>query len=178
MVVLVRIPRVMAPTHYFEIHEIVHGMNNAVTWQAIAIRFSIAPLVALATTLVLRDQQVLIGLGIGFLSALFLIWPTLLDRRLLPPQAVGRETELYLVYAMFVAAFTLLGVAAGFFASYLEEPLEQAASGSSVQKIASAMGTEIYRFLIAVVAGVAGSLGAGLWKQRDRSLQRGRDEDD
>lgn len=172
VVVLVRIPRRMAPTHYFELHEIIHGMNNVVTWQAVAIRFSTPLLVAIAATLALRESQIAVGAGIGFLSSLFLIWPTLLDRRLLPWQAIGRETQTYLLYAMFIASFTLIGLGGGFFGLYLEEPLEKAFSGEGVQKFITEMRSQLDAFFTGLAVLAAGAVLARLWKRLDSWLKR------
>ena len=165
VVILVRIPRYFAPTHYFELHEMIHGMNNVVTLPAIAVRFAPPLVVALATAIALRDTHVGVGTGVGLLSSILLIWPALLDRRLLPWQVVERKQVFYLLLGMFVMSFTLLGVAGGFLGVYLEVPIREFVSGSGLRTAASALGSRVDQFLVGIAVFIAATLLTWAWRR-------------
>ncbi len=175
VVLLVRVPRVMAPLHYFEIAEIIHGMN-AVTWQGVFIRFSVPVCVAAIATLVFRDNQAYVGAGIGFLSSLLLIWPAFLDRRLLPWQAHGRETALFMLYGMFLASFTVLGLGTGYVAAYLEEPVEAAFSGEGAKAVGGALRDELGNIIVGLALLIVGAVSGAVWRRFDKQANPGRTE--
>jgi len=177
VVALVRVPRRVAPSHYFELSELIHGMNNAVTWQAIFLRFSTPFVGCLAGALVLRHSQAVVGLASGFLAALLLIWPTLLDRRLLPWPASQRQNQLYLVYAMFVASFSMLGLAGGYLASYLEQPIAELLTGTDAHKFAEATSSRIDDVVVGIVVVVIGGVFAWIWRRLEKWIQRYPDHD-
>lgn len=172
IVVLVRIPRRLIPRHYFEVAELIHGMNNAVTWPAVLIRFSVPLLVSFFTTLIMGGNQASVGSATAFLGAILLIWPSLLDRRLLPWQVVGREIELYVVFGMFVASFASIGFVGGLVASFLEEPLDQVLSGVSLRQALDATSASADELAIAVAGGLIVVALIGGWKLLYRRIQR------
>lgn len=172
VVILVRIPRRLIPRHYFEVAELIHGMNNAVTWPAVIIRFSIPLLVSFIGTLIIGQNQTSVGSGIAFLGAILLIWPTLLDRRLLPWQVVGREVELYVVFGMFVGSFASIGFLAGLIADFLEEPLDETLSGEGFSQVIDATSASADELAIAVTAGLVVAVLIGLWKFLYRYILR------
>ena len=158
VVFLVRIVRQVAPSHYFEIHELIHGMNNAVTWQGIGLRFSFPFVVALVAALTIRESPLLVGAGVGFLGSLLLIWPTLLDQRLLPYHVFHRKPDIYLVYGMFVASFTLLALSGGYIASFLEKPVESLLSGKSAGAVLDATTARVDDIVVGLVVLGLGTL--------------------
>lgn len=178
IVFLIQVPRRLSPSHYFAFNEIIHGMNNAVTWQALAIRFSIPFLVALTAALIIADNQIFVGLGTGLLSSLLLVWPVLLDRRSLPPQAIGRDTELWLVYAMFVASFVVLGLSAGFLADFLEEPLERLLSGQGARKVWAVARDDIHAVVLSAIGSLVAACILAVAMRRQARLQRESDDEE
>lgn len=174
-VLLVKVPRLLAPAHYFEIAEIIHGMN-AVTWQGIVVRFSSPVVVTAIAGLSYRESQGFVGAGIGFLSALFLIWPAVIDRRLLPWQGYGREPTLYMLYGMFVASFTMLGLGTGLITGYLEEPLQAASSGDGVTKVGEALRSQVSQVASGLVVLVIGAIAIRIWSRFDKVLNPQRTE--
>lgn len=159
----VRVVRQIAPRHYFEIHELIHGMNNAITWQGIGLRFAFPFVIALAAALAVRQNSPFVGVGVGFLGSVMLIWPALLDQRLLPYQAFHRKPEIYLVYAMFIASFTLLALSGGYIASFLEEPIEELFSGSGAEAVFDAASTRLEDVVVGLVVLGLGASGAWVW---------------
>jgi tetrahydromethanopterin S-methyltransferase subunit F len=172
IVLLVRIPRRLIPRHYFEIAELIHGMNGAITWPAVIIRFSVPLFVALLGTLIIVENEAFVGAAMGCLAAILLVWPTLLDRRLLPSQVIGREAELYVVFGMFVASFAFIGLAAGLIASFLQEPLDRALSGRGAKQIIDAAGDKSDELIIGIVAAVLATTLISGWKFLYRYIQR------
>jgi len=151
VVAVVRLPRRIAPYHYFEVHELIHGVSQTLTWQGIFVRFATPLAVALLATLPLGKEPVLAGGAIGFLSGLLLIWPAFLDPRLLPGPLWERQGQVRLIYLMFVGSFVLAGVVGGFLASYLYPAAERLFEGESFSDAIREIDSRIDDLLVGVI---------------------------
>lgn len=172
VVVLVRIPRKLMPRHYFEIHEIIHGMNNTLTWPGVLIRFSIPFAVGAAEGLAVSDNQAFVGGSAAFLAALLLVWPGLLDSRLLPYSVLTRKTSLYLVYGMFIASFTVIGLAGGYLGGFVRDPLLDLLGGEGLREAASSARSRLDDLLVSVLAAGVALLLARVWQSVYTRVQR------
>jgi hypothetical protein len=171
IVSLVRIPRRIMPRHYFELYEIIHGMNNTLTWGAVTIRFGIPVVAGLILGLAIRETQQFVAAGAGFLGAGLLIWPTILNPESLPPTIRRRETALYLVYGMFILSYTTLGLAGGQIAVFLEEPLRRLIDGE-LGEIGKAASSRIDDVVVGLVVLAIGGLGAWAFRGLYGHVQR------
>jgi hypothetical protein len=172
MVFLVRIPRRVMPRHYFELHEIIHGMNNALTWPGVLIRFSIPFVVGAVEGLAVRQNEAFVGGSAAFLAALLLVWPGLLDSRLLPYAVARRKTSLYLVYAMFIASFTVIGLAGAQIGQFAKDPLRDLVGGEGLRQVASSARSRLDELVIGVVASGLALLLTRAWQSVYTRVQR------
>lgn len=172
IVILVRVPRRLMPRHYFEIHEIIHGMNNTLTWPGVLIRFSIPFAAGAAAGLAVSDNQAFVGGSAAFLAALLLVWPGLLDSRLLPYSVLTRKTSLYIVYGMFIASFTLIGLAGGYLGAFVRDPVADLLGGEGLREVASSARSRLDDLLVGILATGLALLLARVWQSVHTRVQR------
>ena len=173
VVAIVRLPRRIAPYHYFEVYELIHGVSKALTWRGIFIRFATPLAIAVLVTLPLGEEQVLVGGAIGFLSAVLLIWPGFIDPRLLPAPLWERQNQVRIIYLMFIGSFVLAGMIGGFLASYLYPIAKRLFEGDSFSVAIREVDSRIDDLLVAVVGTLLLGALAKLYRLLQRALSNG-----
>lgn len=102
------------PRQYFALSDVVYGIDSRVTWTGVAARFSIPLVVGTAVAAAAPEEPMAVAAAAGFLGALLLVWPNLLRPEFVHWPLLERRRELYLVYGMFVGAYTLIALSGGF----------------------------------------------------------------
>ena len=96
----------------------IRGFDRDISLFGFAVRLALPFVAGVVAGLLNPEASSSAGAAAAGLGALVAVWPPLVNDDLRPPAAWGRETEVQVVYVLYVAAFVLLGLAGGSLASY------------------------------------------------------------
>ncbi len=161
------------PEAYFSFTEIIHGIHRSISWPAIAIRFAIPVLVGLVLGISITEEPVLISAAAAFTGAFLLVWPIFLRPEITDAALYARRTELFLIYLMFIAAYTMLGMGGGQLGSYLRTALTPVFEGEQIGNAWDALSSEAALLLRSLVYMATGYFLLGVWNWlRKKSQER------
>jgi len=101
------------PPSCFSMHELVGGLEREISPIGFAIRHAIPFVVGVLVGLLNPGISAVAGAGAAALGALLIVWPPIMHKHLLPVPALARPNEVRFIYALFVCASLLLGLAGG-----------------------------------------------------------------
>lgn len=154
--VATRVSARVHPSSYFGMSELISGLDRPLSWRSFALRLAIPFVAGAVVGLFNPEARAAAGAASAGLAALLVIWSPLLYDHMLPYAVQDRQREVRVIYALYLIAHVLLGLAGGSLAGLA---MEQLAPSGIAQWFKDADIPTLTPILESVIGGL---LGAGI----------------
>lgn len=121
--VATRVSARIHPSSYFGMSELISGLDRPLSWRGFALRLAVPFVAGAVVGLLNPEARGAAGAASAGLAALLVVWSPLLYEDMLPHAVQGRQREVRVIYALYLIAHVLLGLAGGSLAGFAMEHL-------------------------------------------------------